>query len=327
MQAPPRFAPAPKPAGLWRRTPPAIFPPILGLFGLGLAWRKAADVFPVPAAVGELMLGAVTLVFLFALVAWLSKPLRRPGVVLEELRALPGRAGVAAMSLSMMLMAAALVPYAPQVALAAVVSATALHLVQAVLVLLTFWRGPADTRVVTPVWHLIFAAFIVGCSAWVPLGHVAVAQTLFAMMLPVACGILGASLWQFVQRVPPVPLRPLLAIHVAPISLLSMTASQLGHTTLALGFALAALTLAVVVAGAARWLTAAGFSPLWGAFTFPAAALCNALMLVAPRSPLLEAAAGITLVGATLIILPIAGRIGRDWASGRLAGQTNAATA
>lgn len=29
--------PAPTPKGLWRRTPPAIFPVMLGLLGLGLA--------------------------------------------------------------------------------------------------------------------------------------------------------------------------------------------------------------------------------------------------------------------------------------------------
>ena len=92
--------PAPTPPGLWRRVPPAIFPSIMGLFGLGLAWRRGVAAFGLPAGIAETILGAVTLLFLFALVAYSAKFLRRPAVLVEELRILPGRAGVAAMLLT-----------------------------------------------------------------------------------------------------------------------------------------------------------------------------------------------------------------------------------
>ena len=78
------------------RTPPAIFPPVFGLFGLGLAWRRAGDTFQMPAALGEMILGAVTLLFVFCALAYGIKVARRPGVIPEDLRVLPGRAGLAA---------------------------------------------------------------------------------------------------------------------------------------------------------------------------------------------------------------------------------------
>jgi hypothetical protein len=84
-------------AGLWRRMPPAVFPPVFGLIGLGLAWRRAEGSFALPDAgrgAAEMLLGAASLLFAFALVAWASKPLRRPGVLADELlhpaRARPG---------------------------------------------------------------------------------------------------------------------------------------------------------------------------------------------------------------------------------------------
>lgn len=62
----------------WRRTPPAAFPPIMGLFGLALAWRRASEDLAITEAVSDLVLGAATLLFLFAAGSYLAKTLARP---------------------------------------------------------------------------------------------------------------------------------------------------------------------------------------------------------------------------------------------------------
>ena len=95
---PPLPPPLPRPVpGLWRGTPPAVFPPVLGLLALGLAWRRAGPQLPAGVAgLGEAVLGAATLLALFALVAYAAKVAQRPGVLVEDLRILPGRAGVTA---------------------------------------------------------------------------------------------------------------------------------------------------------------------------------------------------------------------------------------
>lgn len=315
--------------GLWRRTPPAIFPPIMGLFGLGLGWRVGAGAFGLPAGLAEALLGGVTLLFLFAAGAWLAKPLRRPRVVIEDLRVLPGRAGLAAGSLCVMLLSAVMVPYGPGFALALVMAGLGLHALLAVLVAYALLTGPQEQRVVTPVFHLTFVGFIIAPLTLIPLGYAAMAQGILYATLPVAVAIWAASLWQIARRVPPAPLRPLLAIHLAPASLFCLVATGLGDTTLAaLCAGLGAAILAALLVSV-RWLVASGFSALWGAFTFPLAAFATALLglgeVVGLRA--LTLGGGLVLVAATLIIPPIAVKVFQAWAKGGLAKATNAATA
>lgn len=321
----PKFAPMPvKKPGLWRATPPAIFPPVMGLFGLGLAWRRGVDAFGFPGGVAELLLGAVSLLFLFCLIAYAVKLMRRPKVVLEDLRILPGRAGLAAMVLSLLLLAATLVPYVPGIALVLLWAGLALHLGLAGLLLHNLLSGPEEARVLTPVWHLSFVGFIVGGIAAVPLGLASLAQALFAATLPLAIAIWVLSAMQLLRRVPPAPLRPLLAIHLAPAALLGSVALLTGFAGLAQAFAMlgGAILIALLLAG--RWITAAGFSPLWGAFTFPLAAYAGLLLALDGVWPVLGA---IVLIAATLAIPPIAFRILKLWAQGALAIKTNAAIA
>jgi tellurite resistance protein len=127
----------------------------------------------------------------------------------------------------------------------------------------------------------------------------------------------------------PAPLRPLLAIHLSPAALLGTVSLGLGYHTLALVFAvLAALILTALVLGA-RWLLVAGFSPFWGALTFPLAASANLWLGMGERG-MGEGwrwAGDGALIAATLIIPPIAVKVLQLWAKGTLAIKTNAATA
>ena len=92
-------------------------------------------------------------------------------------------------------------------------------------------------------------------------------------------------------------------------------------------FVLAALALIPALALAAlrlRWLTEAGFSALWGAFTFPVAATANLWLSV---GGIWRVPGGVALVAATLVVLPIGWKVIALWARGQLAIRTNAATA
>ena len=320
-QQPPAFRNQSR-SGLFRRTPPAIFPPVMGLFGLGLAWRRGAEAAGLPGGLAEALLGGVTLIYAFALLAYLAKVARRPGVVAEDLRILPGRAGLAAANLSGMLLAAVLVPYAPGLALAVVALAIVLHVALGAAVLRLFLTGPEEARVITPVWHLTFVGYILAPLSLIPLGHAGLSQGILYATIPVAAAIWAVSLRQIATRIPPAPLRPLLAIHLAPASLFATVSAMLGLPGLSTGFAvLAGLILLVLLAGA-RWITAAGFSALWGAFTFPLAACTSAWLAAGWAVPGL-----ILLAAATGVVLPVAVKVMQAWAKGGLAIKTNAATA
>ncbi|WP_114286664.1 tellurium resistance protein [Candidatus Halocynthiibacter alkanivorans] len=313
--------------GLWRDTPPAIFPPVLGLFGVGLGWRRASEVLGAPDGISEMILGAVSLVFLTALVAYLAKVVRKPSIVLEDLQVLSGRAGLATGTMSMMLFAAVLVPYTPDLARLMLVLALVAHALLAVLVFWVLVTGPAERRRVTPVWLLTFVGFIAAPIAAVPLGWSALSAFIFAATLPIIASIQLLSLLQFARQKVPAPLRPLLAIHLASLSLFGITSQLLGYEQVALVFFTLASTLFVLFVLSAFYLTAAGFSPFWGAFTFPLASYGNLLLLRgANGAGIFGTLGGIELVLATLVVVAIAGKIIRLWRQGKLARMTSAAS-
>lgn len=313
-------------SGLWRQTPPAIFPPILGLFGLGLAWRRVSGVFEMPREFGELILGAVSLLFLFAVVAYLAKFLRRPGVLVDDLRILPGRAGLSAGTGSAMLFAATLAPYSTCLAKWVLVAAIVAHLVVALLILKILSKAPFPQRRMNAVWHLSFVGFIIAPVAAIPLGWVALSDGIFFVTLTMAIVIwLGSFVVLSGGPVPP-PLRPPLAIHLAPVSLMGIVATLLGYNALALVFGwigIAAMGFLLLIS---PYLTRAGFSPFWGAFTFPMAAFANLMLILAPvHGGPFRLIGGLALIGASIAIPIIAFKILKMWASGPLAVKTNAA--
>jgi tellurite resistance protein len=325
MQKPPRIAPIQPRPGLWAATPPAIFPPILGLMGLGLAWRRAAVVYGLPIQVSDLILGAVILLLAFAWLTYLAKVLRGPRTLVADLAILPGRGGLAAATMGLAAAAAALVPVAPDLARGLWWVALAAHAAVALLVAKSLIEAPPEGRLVSPVWHLAFVGFIVlGLSA-AELGH----QTLLAAILAVTLAAAGfiwlASLAQLTRVTPPPPLRPLLVVHLAPASLFGLVAMPAGHPGLAFGFAVVSLALALGLAASARWLLAGGFTPFWGAMTFPLAAFAGLMVAQSGQALAFAVAGPVALVAATVLVPWIAYRVLKLWASGRLSAVTNAA--
>jgi len=327
MSRPPIFPPPqfpPVKLRMFQRMPPAVFPAIMGLFGLGLALRRAATAQLVPAALAEVVLGAVSLIWAFAALGYLVKMAQRRGVLLEDLAVLPGRTGLAAMSLCVFLLAAVVLPYAPEVARAMMFAGLILHAGLALMILWWHRTVAPEARAVTPAWHLHFVGFIIAGVTAVPLGYDGFGQILLYLSLAVAVLIYAASLRQLIGRIPPAPLRPLLAIHLAPPSLLGLVAALLGYGVLAQSFAVFGALVLVALLVAARWITAAGFSALWGAFCFPLAAY-GSLLIVLDGVWIWP---GVAVLMATLAIVPlIAIKVFQGWTRGTLAAKTNAATA
>ncbi|NGM47270.1 tellurium resistance protein [Rhodobacter sp. SGA-6-6] len=319
---PPEFPPRRVPR--FARVPPAVFPPILGAIGLVLALRRGLAALQLPPAPADFLAGLVLALWAFAAFAYAAKLARRPGVLWEDLRVLPGRAGLASATAGALALAALLVPFSPGAARVMLIGGLVLHGALALAVLVALARMPAEARGVTPVWHLSFVGFIIGGLAAVPLGYPVLAQGLFWATLPVAAAIWGISLAQLARRVPPAPLRPLLAIHIAPAALFALVAGMLGQGRLSAGFAVLGLVLLAALLAAGRWVAESGFSPLWGAFTFPLAALASALL--AQDGVLLWA--GIAVLAAAVGFVPyVLWQVLKLWPGGRLAAKTNAAEA
>lgn len=323
------YATSPK---AFTRVPPAIFPSILGLLGLGLAWRRASEAFERSGAISDLILGGTLALLAVALIAYVVKFLKRPSVLIDDLRVLPGRSGLAAASLSLALTAAALLKYNMGLANLVFLTACCSHITLAITLIYVFATGPSEQRQVTPVWHLSFVGFILLPLSAIPLGYLGAAQGIFMACIVAALFIYGVSVRQLLSRDPPPPLRPLLAIHLAPVSLFGTVALMLGLPQVSLGFASLASVLVAVLLLKARYLIAAGFSPLWGAFTFPFAAYTSLILMLGRQGlgPLQGDVArvggfGLLLLASALIFF-IAYRVVQMWMRGTLAQKTNAAS-
>ena len=315
--------PATRP-GLWQRTPPAIFPPVLGLMGLALGWRRAVGGFGIPAGLADLLAGAVALLFLFVFVAYAAKMMRRPGVAIADLKILPGRAGLAAAVLAGLMFSVLLGPVAPGAARVVFWIALALQGALIGAILFVFATGPAEQRRVTPVWHLSFTGVIVTALAAQPLGYAGLGSALFWVALAAASGIWLISLQQLSRADVPAPLRPLMAIHLAPAALMGTVA--IGFDAQGIAGMLGILSVLILAAALVRlrWLLAAGFSPLWGALTFPLAATAGFWIAL---GGVWLIPGGILLAAASIIVPAIATKVLQLWAKGQLAAKTGAVAA
>lgn len=312
-----------------QQTPPAIFPSVFGSFGLGLAWRRAVDTFHMPTAPGEMILGAVTLLFLFCLLAYGLKVARRPGVLADDMRVLPGRGGQAAAIMALFLLASSLIPMSVSIATVLLIIGLAANVGLIVLYLRFLCTAPAEQRVVSPVWQLTFVGSLIGAMVAAQLGMTQLATVIYWINLPTAMAIWSISLLQLWRNRYPAPLRPFLAIHLAPACLSSIVALMLGLPGLSLGLACFAIAILAALLVKGLWLTEAGFSPAWSSFTFPLAAfsIMAQLQASAGHGEVFRILGGLGLVAATLIIPVITFKVMQAWAKGQLAVKTNAARA
>ena len=177
--------------------------------------------------------------------------------------------------------------------------------------------------------------FIVAAVSAVSLGFYGRAEAIFWPTLGAALLIWGVSAMQLRRHVPPAPLRPMLAIHLAPASLFVIVA--LGFpaqdypvmAVLAQVFAGVAALILLGLLFSLKSLLEAGFSPMWASFTFPLSAVTTAMLSLAGQTGGVaeRLVGGIALVAASTIVPYIAVKVIRMWMTGQLALKTNAAKA
>ncbi len=312
------------PAGRLHHLPLALFAAPMGLGGLGLAWREAAHGLPVPGVVGEALLALAALVYAALLVLHLRRGFAHPAALATDLRH-PVRAAFAgAVSIGLMLNAAALLPYAPTAALVLWAVAVLLHLAIGAVVLRRLIAAPNDPAILTPPILIPLVGNLVAPVVGARLGLETLSWMLFGI---------GLLLWLMLQPLvlhrliagPPLPprLRPTLVILLAPPSVACLAVAALigsALTPVALGlFGLAAF-MALVLLSLVRGFAAMPFAPSWWAWTFPPAAFATALISVAQQegSTGLQVLAVWVLLAVTAITALVALRTLRAAVSGDL---------
>jgi tellurite resistance protein len=271
------------PAALTEQPSLAHFPlPVLavplGLGGLGLAWRQAGF-----SPVSEAVMALMVLAWLVILGLHLARALRHPEAALADWRN-PMRCGfVGAASIGMMLTAAAITPYGPGFARVLLLLAITLHLAIGLALLARVLRGEGSSAMLVPPLMIPLVGNVLAPIFCVPLGLAVLGWMLFGIGMLLWLALQPLLLGRLFEAALPPPLRPSLAILLAPSAVGALAIEALGAPLPAflVLYGLAAFTFALLLL-VLRPMLGSGFTLGYWGFTFPLAAFTSATMKIAP---------------------------------------------
>jgi tellurite resistance protein len=269
-----------------QRIPASFFAIVMGLGGLGYAWRTAGRTYPVLAPFGEALVLLAAALWMLLASAYIAKWASAPAAARSEWTHPVQAAFVAIIPASLLLLLPAL---EPRIGVTGPALFFLLACVQVVVTAAMFARwisGRAEPATLTPAWHLAAVAghlFAAGAAA--AFGYKLTGWCFFGAGILAWIIIDSIVLHRLATHEPLAPaLRPLIAIEVAPPAVALIVYLALGDgeaDALALGLFGWGLFVAVVLAILWRWLCEAPFGPAYWAFTLPVAALSMAAWRIA----------------------------------------------
>lgn len=289
--------------------PVTAFAAVMGLTGLGLAWRRAVPVLGAPPAVGESLLAAGALLFALLALAYAFKLARHAALVREEFAHPQTSCFFPAISIALMLLAVAALPYGEALARVVWSAGLVLQLAFAVVLMGRWISRDHAMGQAGPAWFLPVVGSIIAPNAGVTLGHVELSWFFYSFGLVfwlVLFPILLNRL-MFHEGLPPKGV-PTLFILLAPPALACIGWAELqGGALDAPGrlFFFASLFLALVWLSLWRIFLILPFALSWWAYTFPSTALAIAGLIYhrEVQHPASAALAMALLAGASALVL------------------------
>jgi tellurite resistance protein len=254
----------------------------MGICGLGLCWRVAAQVLGAPHAIGEGLIALAAALFVVLGTMYLLKLFDAPDAVATEFRNPATSSQFGSLTIALLLLAADIRPYAPQSALA-IWSVGAAGQCLLLLTLLGRWISePTEVGDSTPSWLIPIVGNVTAAFAGVPLGFSEISWFLFAVGLEFWLTFLPLLLNRLIfhQQLLPGQLAPTLALLVASPAVLCLAWPQLtGRVDETYRIILfAALFFVLLVLRLWRLAVHSPISVAWWTYTFPSAALATAVV-------------------------------------------------
>jgi tellurite resistance protein len=305
--------------------PASFFGIVIGLAGLGEAWRDAAQVWGLPSVVGEALMLVAAIAWALILVLYGAKWIYARGAALEELEHPVQCCFVGLIGVATMLIALGILPYSRLAAEILFTLGTCVALGFGVWRTGLLWHGGRDPASITPILYLptVGGAFVTATAA-AALGHPDWGQIAFGAGFFSWLAIESVLWHRLLTGVPmPAALRPTLGIQLAPptvgaVAYLSVTpgaTDSLAYAMLGYG-----LLQALVLLRSLPWIREQPFAASYWAFTFGATSLAAAPLLmmehgttdaVAAIAPYLFVAANIVvgLIAVATVRLVFQGRL------------------
>lgn len=271
--------------------PVTLFSSVMGIAGLSLAWRRAANVWDVALWPSEALFWLAAGVFAVVASLYALKWLRHPAAARAELRHPIRMSFAPTITIAALLLATAGAPIVPDAAQIAWWIGALGHLTATVLVL-NAWFSRADIlhAHVTPAWFIPIVGNVVTPLAAAEVGSVDVAWFAYGVGLVFWLGLLPLLLQRVLLVEQPLPdkLLPTLAIFIAPpaVAMLSWEAltGQTDSPVVRILYAAAMMFVILLFIQAARLRTVPFALPYW-AYTFPLAAASAAAITMAGAQP------------------------------------------
>lgn len=303
--------------------PVPLFAVVMGVCGLGLAWRKAHAVLHVPKEFSNAALVFAASVFVAIALLYALKAARHPGAVAEEFHH-PIRANFfPAISISILLLAKAALSLDGPWALVLWASGAAIHLGFTLILIQRWIVANHDIRHSNPAWFIPVVGNILVPLAGVPLGFVEISWFFFAVGFGFWVVLFTIVFYRIVFHDQlAAKFMPTLFILIAPpsIGFISYVGLIDGIDPFARILYYFGLFLGLLVLTMARQFLRVPFAVSWWAYTFPLDALTIATLEYHERigadgmTPICWTALTLT----TLIVLGVLGRTLGALAVGRL---------
>ena len=304
--------------------PVPLFASVMGLSGLGLAWRRASYDMGWADAVGEgiLLLAAIT----FGAVAglYLAKAVRYPAQVANEFRNPARSSFFAAITIGLMLLSVGLEPYMRRPAEVLWFTAVTAHLLLALAIFRQWFVHNVDIRHASPAWFIPVVGNVVAPLGAAVFGYPEIGWFFFSVGLVFWLVLFPVILNRIIFHDQlPDRFMPTLVIMVAPpaVGFLSyLGLNEGGIDAFARVIFFVAVFIALLIMALARQLARVPFAMSWWAYTFPSAALALAAVRYhgAVGGIFSSTLANVLLVLATLIVFVVLLRTVMALVSGRI---------
>lgn len=288
--------------------PASFFGMVLGLSGLGQAWRLATGLWAMPPAIGEAVLLVACAVWATLLVRYLWQAMRHTNTVRDEFMH-PVQGGTPALlAVATLLIALSVLPYSRTLAWVLTAGGIGWHLAFSLWHTGVLWQGGRNALDTAPTLYLpTVAGNFTSAAALGALGHPdwgwLFLGTGFFSWLALESLIIQ-RLWH--SSAVPAPQRPLIGIQFAPpvvcaMAWLALVPGSTDHWLLMLwGYGLFQLLLGMRLGA---WLGAQPFAPSYWAYTFGvAAATVSGLKLAQAGVPAAQVLAVPVFIGANAFI-------------------------